>query len=84
MPDILRFDDSRATRIASRLKRDATGNLLLSGTVHILGFHSRDETAMLVYKTMAKWQVLHNNRIKFPKDLFRCFSVHQHGRRDVT
>ena len=40
MPDILRFDDSRATRIAqramqiaSRLKRDATGNLLLSGTV---------------------------------------------------
>ena len=34
MPDILRFDDSRATRFASRLKRDATGNLLLSGTVH--------------------------------------------------
>ena len=29
-------------------------------------------------------QVLHNNRIKFPKDLFRCCSVNQHGRRDVT
>ena len=36
MPDILRFDDSRATRFASRLKRDATGNLLLSGTVSIV------------------------------------------------
>ena len=33
MPDILRLDDSRATRFALRLKRDATGNLLLSGTV---------------------------------------------------
>ena len=29
-------------------------------------------------------QVLHNNRIKFPKDFFRYCSVHQHGRRDVT
>ena len=28
-------------------------------------------------------QVLHNNRIKFPKDYFRYCSVHQHGRRDV-
>ena len=37
-------------------------------TLLILGFHSCDETAMLVYKTMA--QVLHNNRIKFPKDIF--------------
>ena len=26
-------------------------------------------------------QVLKNNRIKFPKDFFRCFSLHQHGRR---
>ena len=26
-------------------------------------------------------QVLHNNRIKFPKDYFRYCSVHQHGRR---
>ena len=25
---------------------------------------------MLVYKTMAMAQVLHNNRIKFPKDIF--------------
>ena len=35
-----------------------------------------------------QWQnvarVLHNNRIKFPKDFFRYCSVHQHGRRDVT
>ena len=29
-------------------------------------------------------QVLHNNRIKFPKDFFRYCSVHQSGRRDVT
>ena len=29
-------------------------------------------------------QVLHNKRIKFPKDFFRCCSVHQHGRYDVT
>ena len=29
-------------------------------------------------------QVLHNYRIKFPKDCFRYCSVHQHGRRDVT
>ena len=32
-------------------------------------------------------QVLHNNRIKFPKDFFRycsLSSVHQHGRCDVT
>ena len=29
-------------------------------------------------------QVLHNNRIKLPKDFFRYCSVHQHGRRDVT
>ena len=29
-------------------------------------------------------QVLHNNRIKFPKDFFRYCSVHQCGRRDVT
>ena len=28
-----RLDDSRATRFSSRRKRDATGNLLLSGTV---------------------------------------------------
>lgn len=26
-------------------------------------------------------QVLHNNRIKFPKDPFRYSFVHQHGRR---
>ena len=29
-------------------------------------------------------QVLHNNRIKFPKDFFRYCSVHQHGHHDVT
>ena len=28
-------------------------------------------------------QVLHNNRIKFPKEFLRYCSVHQHGRRDV-
>ena len=39
-------------------------------TLLILDFHSCDETAMLVYKTMAMAQVLHNNRIKFPKDIF--------------
>ena len=35
-----------------------------------------------------EWQnvaiVLHNDRIKFPKDFFRYCSVHQHGRRHVT
>ena len=29
-------------------------------------------------------QVLHNNIIKIPVDLFRYSSVHQDGRRDVT
>ena len=29
-------------------------------------------------------QVLHNNRIDFPKEFFRYCSVYQHGRRDVT
>ena len=29
-------------------------------------------------------QVLHNNIIKVPKDFFRCCSVHQYGRSDVT
>ena len=29
-------------------------------------------------------QVLHNNRIKFPKEFFRYCYIHQHGRRDVT
>ena len=29
-------------------------------------------------------KVLHNNRITFPKDLFRYCSVHQHGSGDVT
>ena len=51
----------------------------------ILGFHSCDDTAMLVYK---QWQnvaqVLQNNRIKFPKDVFRYSSVHLHGCCDVT
>ena len=28
-------------------------------------------------------QVLHNNRVKFPKDILLHCSVHQHGRRDV-
>ena len=32
------------------------------------GFQSRDKTAMLVNKTMT--HVLHNSRIKFPKDFF--------------
>ena len=40
---------------------------------------------MLAYK---KWQngaqVLHNNKIKVPKDLYRYCSVHQPSRRDVT
>ena len=29
-------------------------------------------------------QVLHDNRIEFPKDFFRYCSVHQHARRDLT
>ena len=29
-------------------------------------------------------QVLHNNRIKFPKDFFHYCSAHQHGRCDIT
>ena len=29
-------------------------------------------------------QVLHNNRIKFPRDFFHYCSLHQHGCRDVT
>ena len=29
-------------------------------------------------------QVLHDNRIQFPKVFFGYCSVHQHGRRDVT
>ena len=53
-------------------------------TSGILGFHSRDETACWCTK---QWQnvaqVLHSNRIKVPKDLFHCCSVHQHGRRDL-
>jgi len=52
-------------------------------TLLILGFHSCDETAMLVYKTMATAQGLHNNRIKFPEDICSS-SVHQHGRCDIT
>ena len=28
-------------------------------------------------------QVLHNNRVKFPKDILMHSSVHQHDRRDV-
>ena len=28
-------------------------------------------------------QVLHNNKVKFPKDILLHCSVHQHGRRDV-
>ena len=51
----------------------------------ILGFHSRDDTAMLVYN---QWQnvaqVLQSNRIKFPKYFFRYSSVHLHGCCDVT
>ena len=40
---------------------------------------------MSVSKTMENVaQVLHNNKIKFPKDFFRYFFVHQHGRGDVT
>ena len=29
-------------------------------------------------------EVLHNNRIKFPKDFFRCCPVHEHGHCDIT
>ena len=29
-------------------------------------------------------QILHNNRIKFPKDFFRCCPVHEHGHCDIT
>ena len=40
----------------------------------ILCFHSRDETAMLMYNTLANdAQVLRNNRIKFPRGLFSPF-----------
>ena len=59
--------------------------LKLPNSVAILGFHSRDETAILVSN---QWQnvaqVLHNNRIKIPKDFFRYCSVQHLGRRDVT
>ena len=48
------------------------------------GFQSRDKTAKLVHKTMANLaHVLHNNRVKLPKDFFRFFSVHQHSGDDV-
>ena len=54
-------------------------------SVAILGFHSRDETAILVSNQRQNVaQVLHNNRIKIQKDFFRYCSVHHHGRRDVT
>ena len=33
-----RINNSRATRFSSRRKRDATGNLLLRGTVNLLSF----------------------------------------------
>ena len=50
----------------------------------ILGFQSREETATLVYRTLAKcrWSFAYI-RIKFPRVSLRYFSVHQHGRRDV-
>ena len=39
---------------------------------------------MLVYKTKENLpQVLHNNKVKFPKDILMHCSVHHHGRRDV-
>ena len=37
------------------------------------GFQSRDETAMVVDKTIISQimaRILHNNRVKFPKDFF--------------
>ena len=49
------------------------------------GFQSRDDTAMLVHKTIANMaHVLRNNRVKFPKDFFLYCSVHQRGRSDVV
>ena len=50
----------------------------------ILALHPRDETAILVYKQqkMAP-NVLHNNSVKFPKDILLHCSVHQHGRFDI-
>ena len=39
---------------------------------------------MSVYKTIENGpQVLHDNRVKFPKDTLLHCSVHKHGRRDV-
>ena len=52
------------------LKKRKKNMYSIMKTLLILGFHSCDETAMLVYKTMAMAQVLHNNRIKFPTDIF--------------
>ena len=43
----------------------------------INGFQSRDDTAMLLHKTIANLaHVLHNNTIKFLKDFLLVCSVH--------
>ena len=54
-------------------------------TWHIIGFHyvmRRPCWCTKQWQNVA--QALHNNGIKFPKDLFHCCCVHQHGSRDVT
>ena len=57
---------------------------ILAPVANMGGFQSRDETAMLVHKTIANIaHVLHKNRVKFPKAFFLYCSVHQHGCCDV-
>jgi len=55
------------------------GLIILGGYTHVM---RRPCWCTKQWQNVA--QVLHNNRIKVPKDFFRYCSVHQHGRRDVT
>ena len=48
----------------------------------ILDLHPRDGTAMLVFQTIENGpQILHNNRVKFPKHILLPCSANQNGRR---
>ena len=48
--------------------------------LHILGFHLRDETAMLLYMSLKFCIKIESNS----KDFFRFCPVHQHGRSDAV
>ena len=51
-------------------------------SIHIERFQSCDKMITLLHKTVAN--VLHDNRVKFPEDLFLVCSIHQqHGGDDV-